>query len=255
MPLPLIGAFLLRKQKRGPEDPEEFRLTLGEHLDDLRSRIIKILLLLAGGWVAGWFLQPWLYDFLNNLVTTNVKAVLKDQSTYQEAFKNTTEAFMLKFKLSFLIGLVMVFPFCVLQIWAFIAPGLKPSERKPIARLAPLSLLLFGLGAFFCWIILPTALQWFAVFILEFPGTNLIQEPGSMVYFILKMMLAFGIGFQLPLVVYALGAVGLLSAETLVKYWRQAATFVFIASAIITPSNDAFSMLMMAEAMKTKVAA
>lgn len=67
-----------------------------------------------------------------------------------------------------------------------------------------------------------------------------------MVFFVLKMMLAFGIGFQLPLIVYILGALNLLTAETLVQYWRQAATVIFLGSAILTPSNDAFSMLMMA---------
>jgi sec-independent protein translocase protein TatC len=67
-----------------------------------------------------------------------------------------------------------------------------------------------------------------------------------MLGFCLKMMLAFGIGFQLPLIVYALGAMNLLSAETLVKHWRHASVVIFVIAAALTPSNDAFSMLMMA---------
>ena len=67
-----------------------------------------------------------------------------------------------------------------------------------------------------------------------------------MVFFILKMMLAFGIGFQLPLLVFVLGKLGLVGPDTMVQYWRQATALIFVASAILTPSSDAFSMLMMA---------
>lgn len=157
-----------------------------------------------------------------------------------------TEPFLLKLKLSFSIGLIGAVPLIVLQIWGFIVPGLRPSERKPIARMAPFSLVLFLIGAGFCWMILPAALQWFGSYIAEYPGTGLIQEPGTMAFFILKMMLAFGVGFQLPLVVYALGALDLLTAETLIQYWRQSVIVIFFAAAALTPSNDPTSMLMMA---------
>jgi sec-independent protein translocase protein TatC len=203
-------------------------------------------MLLVGGWVIGWFIQKPLYDLLMQMIERNIRIGAGPSVHFEEAFRNATEAFMLSLKLSFMIGLVLVFPFIVLQVWAFIAPGLKPSERKPFARLAPLSLLLFFIGAGFCWLVLPAAIRWFASFLTQFPGTGLIQEPGAMVFFVLKMMMAFGIGFQLPIAVYALGALNLLTAETLIKHWRQASIVIFIASAVITPSADAFSMLMMA---------
>jgi sec-independent protein translocase protein TatC len=165
---------------------------------------------------------------------------------YKEVFRNATEPFMLKFRLSFLIGLILAFPFIVLQLWGFVEPGLRPHESRPIKRLAPVSVLLFAMGVFFCWFILPSAFRWFVGYLAEFPGTSLYQEPGTLVFFVLKMLLAFGFGFQLPLVVFLLGKVGLLEPGTLMKYWRQAAVAIFTLSAIVTPSNDAFSMLMMA---------
>ncbi|RYG43855.1 preprotein translocase subunit TatC, partial [bacterium] len=143
-------------------------------------------------------------------------------------------------------GLVLCFPLLVLEIWGFLAPALHPREREPFRKLAPFSFVLFLMGAGFAWAIIPAALQWFVSYLAEFPSSALYQETGTMVFFVLKMMLAFGAGFQLPLVVYALGLMGLLTAETLVKNWRQAATVIFIASAVFTPSNDAISMLMMA---------
>jgi sec-independent protein translocase protein TatC len=93
---------------------------------------------------------------------------------------------------------------------------------------------------------MPSALSWFASYIEEFQGTSLFQEAGTMSFFVLKMMLAFGIAFQLPLVVYILGALDLLSAETLMRHWRQAAVGIFILSAVITPSQDPLTMSMMA---------
>lgn len=243
----LPKGFLKKKARNSSDDPEEFRAPLGDHLEELRTRLTRSLLLLALGWTAGWVLEPHLYSILNRMIQeTVVPVVTKSGSSYSEAFRNATEPFFLKLKLSFVIGLILVFPFIVLQLWGFVKPALKKRERRPFRIIGPVSLLLFFMGSGFCWLVLPSALKWFASFVDDFPGTNLIQEPGALIFFILKMMLAFGIGFQLPIVVYGLGAVGLISSEGLMKNWRQAMVFIFIGAATLTPSSDAFSMLMMA---------
>ncbi|MCX7799471.1 MAG: twin-arginine translocase subunit TatC [Fimbriimonadales bacterium] len=239
-----MGFWKRRRTEGGSsEESEELRLSLGDHLEELRVRIVRSLLWLVAGWVVGWQIQPWLYQELNRMIVANVTGPGVD---YKEVFRNATEPFMLKFRLSFLIGLILAFPFIVLQLWGFVEPGLRPHESRPIKRLAPVSVLLFAMGVFFCWIILPRAFRWFVGYLAEFPGTSLYQEPGTLVFFVLKMLLAFGFGFQLPLVVFLLGKVGLLEPATLMRYWRQAAVAIFTMSAIVTPSNDAFSMLMMA---------
>lgn len=232
-------------------DPEEFRATLVEHLEELRTRIIRIVWMLVIGWVVGWYvLEPAVYEYIHKMISDNVVPILTAKHIeYREPFKNATEPFMLKLKLSFMLGFIIVFPFALLQIWGFVSPALKPKERKPFKVLAPCSVLLFGLGAGFAWWLTPNALKWFTSYIEDFPGTDLFQEPGLMVFFVLKMLLAFGLAFQLPLVVYALGAIGLLQPGTLMKYWRQSTLAIFIVSAILTPSNDAFTMLMMAVPM------
>ncbi len=234
------------KGRNTSDNPDEFRLTLVEHLEELRDRIIRSLVVAFLGGVVGWFILPYIYGYLNEVVYQAIKPAIPKGAIFKEVFHGATEPFLLQFKLSTMIGIGIAFPYIIMQIWGFIAPGLKPNERKPFQALAPWSAFLFFLGAGFAWIIVPSALHWFATYWGNFPGTDLLQEAGSMVFFILKMLIAFGFAFQLPLIVYALGSLDLLSAETLMKYWRQSATSIFVVAMIVTPSNDPISMLMMA---------
>lgn len=243
MPLTLKGKPRLRKPS---DDPEDFRATLVEHLEELRDRIVRMLVFLSVGWVAGWYLEAPVYGRLNGIVTAAISRRMPAGTSFQTTFFQATEPFLLKFKLSFMIGIILSFPFIVLQLWGFISPGLKKAERKAIRSVAPVSVILFMMGVSFCWVILPSAFTWFTSYVEEFPGTSLIQEAGTMVFLVLKMILAFGIGFQLPLVVFVLGKLGLLSPDTLLRNWRQATAAIFFIAMVITPSNDLFSMLMMA---------
>jgi len=235
-----------KRSQRGNSsgDPEEFRASLGEHLEELRRRIVRIVTLLLIGWVAGWFLEPIIYTTLSDMAVSYMK--VPEGVDVKEAFKNFADPFMLKLRMAFAIGIILVFPWIVLQLWGFVSPGLKPEEKAPFKIIAPLSVFLFCLGAFFCWLIIPSAMNWFVSYLTEFSGAALYQEPGTLVFFILKMMLAFGIGFQLPLVVFFLGKIGVLGPDTITRYWRQSTVIIFFGSALLTPSNDLFSMLMMA---------
>lgn len=243
MPIRLKPKPIVRNDS---EDPESFRMSLLEHLEELRDRLIKSFVAILLFWVVGWYLLPYLYDALNSHVEAAIKPMLPKGTEYQEAWNSVMGPFMLKFRLSFMLGLTLAFPFVLLQLWGFVKPGLKLAERKPLEKIAPLSLVLFLVGMLFCWLIIPATVRWFATYVADFPRTVLYQEPGAMVFFSIKMMLAFGLGFQLPLVVYFLGRVGLLEPETMIQYWRQATVVIFIVSAVLTPSADIFSMLMMA---------
>jgi sec-independent protein translocase protein TatC len=228
-----------------PDDPDQFRATLVEHLEELRTRIVRSAGIIGICWLAGWFLEPYAFGALSNLIMMNIEKVV-GQDKFRIIFTNFTAPFMLKLQLSFLIGMVFATPFVVMQLWGFVRPGLRPSERRPLERVAPFSILLFAIGVGFCVSILGPCTRWFASYLSDFPNTVLYQDPKVMITFVLKMMIAFGLGFQLPLVVWGLGALNLLSAETLTKYWRHAAVAIFFLAAAFTPSNDAFSMLMMA---------
>lgn len=228
-----------------PDDPDQFRKTLVEHLEELRTRIFRSLLLIGAGWLAGWFLEKQAFGWLSGLIIHNIESVV-GPGKFKIIWDSFTAPFMMKIRLSFMLGLIPSLPLVIMQLWGFVRPGLKPSERRPIERVAPFSILLFAMGVAFCIAILGPCSRWFASYLEDFPNTVIYQRPDVLITFATKMMIAFGLGFQLPLVVWCLGAIGLLSAETLTKYWRHAAVGIFFLAAAFTPSNDAFSMLMMA---------
>lgn len=224
-------------------DPDEFRLSLVEHLDELRSRLIRVGWIVLIAWIVGWVIHDPLYTSLER----QLKVLLPKGLQYQEVFHSITDAFMLKLRLSFAIGVALALPLILREIWGFVAPGLKPNERKPFQIVGPVSSLLFALGCYFCWLILPPTMNWFGQFALEaYPGVAINQEAGSLVFFAINMFLGFGLGFQLPIVVFALATVGILPPAMLIKYWRHAVVVIFFLAAIVTPSMDPFSMLMMA---------
>jgi sec-independent protein translocase protein TatC len=242
MPIARKSGSLARK----PFDPDDFRAPLSDHLDELRARILRSLGFLTAGWVGGWFIAGWLNKVLLTRVLGAIQQGAGQDTKIQPAFTDATQPFLVLLKQSFMVGLLVALPFIAWQIWGFVAPGLKESEKRPLRTAVPISVALFFVGVFFCWLILPAAYQWFGSFMDTFPGAALNQNPEQAVAFSLKMMAAFGICFQLPLIVYALGRLGILAPETMMQYWRQATVFIFFAAAAITPSNDPISMLMMA---------
>ena len=230
------------KERSSTADAAELRLTLGQHLDELRTRLIRIVLLIAGGMTIGAFLVQPTY----NIVLERVRSGLPNGLDYKIVWNSVTEPFSFWMKMSLTLGLIITIPFTVAQIWGFVAPGLKEHERKPFQRIVPVSVGLFFVGAFLGWLILPPTIGWFAGIAQSFQGASVFQRPDEIIYFCAKMVLAFGVGFQLPLLVFFLTKFGLISPATLTRYWRHASVGVFVTAAVVTPSGDPFSMLVMA---------
>lgn len=221
---------------------DELRLTLGEHLEELRVRLFRVAIIIAIGMTVGAFLVPHIYIHIKNMVESS----LPKDFEYVNAWTSLSEPFMFWMKMSVTTGAIITLPFTVLQVWGFVKPGLKPHERKPLQIVVPVSVLLFAIGAGLGYTILPITFAWFADISKAFTGTSVIQSPSEIILFSVKMMLAFGIGFQLPLIVFFLTKLGLITPEAVTRYWRQAAVGVFAAVALITPSGDIFTMSIMA---------
>lgn len=223
------------------EQSDELRLTLGEHLEELRVRLFRIAAVIAVGMVVGWNLVVPVYDHFMVVI----KSSLPKGFEFTTAWSSLPEAFMFQLKMALVLGLVITIPITVMQIWGFVKPGLKPHEQKPLQRVVPISVVLFAFGCFLGYMVLPVTFEWFAGMTSQFKGAEVIQSPTEIVLFSSKMMLAFGIGFQLPIIVYFLTKLGIITPEAITRYWRQAAVGVFTAAAIITPSGDIFSMTLM----------
>jgi sec-independent protein translocase protein TatC len=230
-------------------------MELVEHLAELRNRIIRSILYVVVGMVVTYNLYPTIFTILAYPlapILNKVGGVL--------AITGIQDGFLLQMQVSFLSGLVVALPLVVLELWGFISPALTPEERKPVTYLAPFSVLLFIAGVAVAYASLPTAYGWMASYIPDIPtvpgganGANnaatLFQNAQQYLLLTVKILLGFGIAFQLPIILLFLARVGIINAGLMTTYWRHAVVIIATAAAILTPSNDPLTMLMMAVPM------
>ncbi|MCS7209689.1 MAG: twin-arginine translocase subunit TatC [Fimbriimonadales bacterium] len=215
---------------------DEPKATFMEHLEELRKRIFRALVYIMLGWAVAFAITPYVYDFLAAPLL-RVKPV-----DARFVFTHATEPFFLKFKLALVLGLILVMPLVMREVWGFIAPGLTRQERRSVKLIAPFSILLFFGGVALGYYILPAAFNFFLSYLDDYPDAQLLQNPAQYVMFVVKMMFAFGLGFQMPVVLMFLAHVGLATPEAMWRYWRYAILIIGLLAALLTPSGDAFSM-------------
>jgi len=215
---------------------EEPKATFMEHLEELRRRIFRALLYLMVGWVVAFAITPYVYDFLASpLLRTKPEGA-------KFVFTHATEPFFLKFKLALILGLILMMPLIMREVWGFLSPGLTRQEKRAVKLIAPFSAGLFFSGVALGYYILPAAFNFFLSYLDDYPDAQLLQNPAQYIMFVVKMMFAFGLGFQMPVVLMFLAQVGLATPESMWRYWRQAILAIGVLAALLTPSGDAFSM-------------
>ncbi|MCL5283496.1 MAG: twin-arginine translocase subunit TatC [Armatimonadetes bacterium] len=196
--------------------------------------------LVLGAIICYIFFQP-LYDFL----ARPMLILMKQHPNWKFVFTSFHQPFFVVLKISIIAGFVLAAPFITWQLWLFIAPALTREEKKPLKFVAPLSIFLFLAGVTIAYLLLRFAIHWFIGYVNYFPNAVLYQDPETYVLFVLKMLAAFGLVFQLPVVLMFLAWVGIINSKGMVKYWRHSVVSISVVGAIVTPSNDAFTMLMM----------
>ncbi len=208
-------------------------MSMIEHLEDLRRVLIYCLVAALLATVVCWFFSGRLLDLL--------VVPLKDQGVY---FHAPNEAFLTRLKISFVCGLFLVVPFIFYQIYSFVVPGLYERERKVMTPLLVFSTGLFYTGVAFSFLVVtPQVMK----FMLGF-GTDLMQPLigiGPYFAFVARLSLAFGVIFELPLVVLFLSVAGLVNPRTLLRAWRFALIIIVVFAAVLTPP-DVISQMMMA---------
>lgn len=218
---------------------EEKTAELYDHLAELRSRLVRSIIYIIIGTAVAWFF----YQSLFSLLTRPMTAVM---SKIGAKFLLTSfpEAFMVQIQICLVAGLIIVSPLVTLEIWGFISPALTRNEKRPLIWCVPLAIILFASGVALCYSILPTAFQWFASYIPK--AAEVKPTLQHSIRFTAFMLLAFGVMFELPVVLMLLAKVGIVDSKMLRDNWRYAVVIVSIVAAMATPSNDAFTMLTMA---------
>ncbi len=214
-------------------------MSLMEHLVELRSRVFKCAIAIAIGAAAGWILYPTVFGILTNPLE-QLAADNDNVSSQLQSFR-PLEVFMLRVKMSAYIGFVLAMPFLLWQLWQFIAPGLYQNERRYASGFVASASILFALGAGLSYSTLPQALR----FLQSLGGGEVFYEytPQDYVMLVVYMMVAFGVGFQFPIVVVFLQLLGIVTPQQLAQFRRFAIVIIFTAAAIITPSADPISLL------------
>ena len=215
-------------------------MPLTAHLEELRWRIIRALLALGLAFgVSYWFAEA-LFAFL----VRPLAALRPEQALVIGT--GVTEAFFTKLKVSFIAALFLASPIIFFQAWRFVAPGLYESEKRLALPFALAASLFFVVGASFCyWLVFPVG---FRFFLAEYESISVSPAIRISEYltFASRMLLAFGVTFELPVVTFFLARVGVVTHRTLLHTWRYATIVIFIVAAVLTPGPDVASQLLMA---------
>ena len=209
------------------------------HLAELRKRLINSFIFLIVFFIACYFFAEHLYGFL---VEPFAKAVKDDGSDRRLIFTALQETFLTYLKVSFFTAFFVTCPFILMQIWKFIAPGLYKHEKIAIIPYLVLTPILFFLGGMLVYyLIMPLAIKFFLSFESTGLSTNLpIQleaKVNEYLSLVMKLIFAFGISFQLPILLNLLARVGVVNSEYLRTRRRYVIVIIFALAAILTPPD------------------
>lgn len=225
----------------GQPDSPEAPMSLMDHLNEMRTRLVRCCIGIGLGFLACWSGVEYLFDVL----VAPLLAALPAGSHAQ--YLSLPEAFFTRMYIAFVAGVFAVSPYIFYQIWAFIAPGLYDEEKRYVIPIAVLSAIFFiGGGAFCYFIVFPYAFNFF----VSFSTAEIAVMPKISEYlgFVLKLLVAFGLIFEMPLFALFLSRMGIISAALMRKTRRYAILVIFIVAAILTPP-DVVSQLLMAGPM------
>lgn len=226
---------------KGRKANPEGRMALKEHLIEARNRLFKSAIALAVGTVVGFFIYNPVLEALAEPVR-NINEI--DGRNAGLNFDGVGSPFDLMIQISVFLGLVIASPVWLYQLWAFITPGLRVKERRIALGFIAVAVPLFLAGLALAWMILPSAVRVLTDFTPE-GFVNLITVP-VYITFLLRLMLAFGIAFLLPVVLFGLNLVGVIKGKQVLKSWRITVFLVCLFAAMAAPGGDAMSMFYLA---------
>lgn len=221
-------------------------MTVVQHLDELRYRLIVSIIAFAIGSIVAYVVYKPVLQFLKAPLDEAVRGGAVGSKVREELDLYVTgvaTGFIIRIKTSAFAGVVLALPVLLFQFWRFITPGLEPRERKFAIPFVVSALGLFSLGAYIAFLILPLGIKFLLGFVS--PAEPLIHLT-EYLSFVFLMILAFGVTFEFPLVLVFLAMADLLSSARLRKARRAAFFIMFVVAAVATPSGDPLSQTVMA---------
>lgn len=222
-------------------------MSLVEHLQELRARMAKALLGVTAGAVVGYvFFHP-IFTVIEHPFCTLPADERALPGACRFVFTGPLDAFVVRLKISLIVGLILASPVWLYQLWAFITPALHRHERRWAVGFVSAAVTLFSGGCVLGYYVLGKALR----FLLGIGGSGLVALPDINRYltYVEKMLLIFGLSFELPLILIMLNLAGLLPASRLRRWRRWAIFLIFVFAGVATPTQDAFTMLALAVPM------
>ena len=217
---------------------QEEKLPFTEHLEELRKRFIVCLVAVGIGFVISYVFSEQIYQVL----ALPIRDILKDDNSF--IFTSLTEPFFTYLKLAFFSGIALASPMIIYQIWAFVAPGLYKHEKKYSVPFVLLATLFFVTGVLFCFLVVfPIACTFFA----GFAKAGMIEMKLKMsdyLSFACTFLLAFGVVFELPIVILFLSKLGVINHTQLSKNRKYSILLAFLVGAILTPPDVVSQCLM-----------
>jgi len=219
---------------------DDARLPLTEHLAELRNRIFKILFAMLVGSVAAWNYREQVFAFL---LRPALQSLGPDGGKLQALAP--AEIFFTYMKCAVLAGFVLALPIVFWQLWAFVAPGLYPKEKRIALPFVLISTLLFAGGAIFGYeVVFPIMFGFFAGFRSEFVEAAWTMR--EVFAFTVHMFMAFGVAFELPVIVFFLAVAGVVDARGLLRGFKYAVLGAFVLAAVLTPTPDIVTQSLLA---------
>ncbi len=226
--------FRRRKQKTTT-------MTVMEHLGELRTRLIVSAAAFAVAAVAVFVVYEPILEMLREPLCSLPRGLLGEQGCKLQTFK-PTEGLLIRLKIASMGGMIVASPIWLYQLWAFVTPGLTMREKRYAAPFVLSAVFLFSAGTAFAYYMLPNALK----FLVTIAGTGSIDvnfRAEEYLNFVGLILIAFGVTFQLPLLLFFLGLANVVKVEQLRRYRRYAIVGIAFLGAIVTPTQDPFTMM------------
>jgi len=210
--------------------PHPDKMTFLEHLEELRQRLVRAAIYLAGGFAVCWGFREQIFHFM-------VQPMRKAGFTDKFIFTGPAEALMLYMKMAFFVGIFLAAPLILWEIWGFISPGLYKNEKKWAFPFVGMGTVFFTGGALFGhYVLFPMTFQFLGSF--GGPDMRFLPRIGEYWSFYSWFLLGLGLVFQIPVIIFVLARLGLVTPGFLIRGWKFAILASFILSAVITPTPD-----------------